>query len=332
MNAAEARVVRSASFDPFRNLALEDCLFRKTPQGVRTLFLWINDPVVVIGRYQNPWIECRLDQMAREGVPFARRQSGGGAVYHDRGNLCATFMGPRSAFDRRANIALVLGALEELGVAALTNERNDVLVDGRKVSGSAYRETSERSFHHLTLLVDADLSRLSRYLQPTLAAGRAKGVASVRSPVANLASADGRLTVDSVSAALARRFAAGAEETDAETAAAGCEKEIEETMDRWKSWEWRFGSSPEFSLRLDGESGGEQLDLEIRGGAIAGASERPGGEDAAREVPELLGVRFDQAFSAALREIGKSRAEDGDASSALRYARWARKSERYVLL
>lgn len=328
----DPRVVRSTSFDPFRNLAIEDCLFRTAPPETRTLYLWVNDPVVVIGRYQNPWLECRLDEMARSGVTFARRQSGGGAVYHDRGNLCVTFMGPRSGFDRKANIAAVVGALKALGATARANERNDVLADGRKVSGSAYRETADRSFHHLTLLVNADLDRLSRFLQPTVAAGRAKGTASVRSPVANLGAVHPGLTVEAVAAAIAESFAPGAGTADAGTVTSPYGEQIGRGESTLKSWEWRFGGSPEFSLTLDGDDGEARLELEIKGGTVDGAAEHPGRNAEPRGVPNLAGVRLDQDFPEALRAIGHKKAADGDAAAATRYERWARESERFARL
>jgi hypothetical protein len=163
------RIVRSSSFDPFRNFAVEDCLFRTADSQTRTLFLWVNDPVVVIGRYQNPWLECRLDALGSDGVPFARRQSGGGA--------CTT-TGATSAQPSWGRSAASTGEEYRTGHGRPGGPRR-----GRRLQRAERHprgETKdlrqrlpgigERTFHHLTLLVAADLGRLSRYLQPTLRA------------------------------------------------------------------------------------------------------------------------------------------------------------------
>ncbi len=325
MDGRRARVFRSDSFDPFENLATEDLLFRTAPAERTTLFLWINDPVVVVGRYQNPWLECRLDEMERCGVAFARRQSGGGAVYHDRGNLCVTFMGPRRGFDREANIALVMEALGDLGIATETNDRNDILMGGRKVSGSAYRETADRAFHHLTLLIGADLGALSRFLKPAGRISRAKGVASVRSPVANLAEAAPDLTPAAASEAVARRFAPEAR-TEASVADGGLDpEELRRTAERWKSWDWRFGGSPDFSLSLGGGPGDGHFDLELEilKGTVTTAREGDISFD------ELVGARFSfPELEARLRSRAERLEAEGDWEGAERSSRYAREAGR----
>jgi lipoate---protein ligase len=274
------RVYRSSAYDIFLNLALEDRLFRALPPGERALFLWRNEAAVVIGRYQNPWLECRVAEIERDRVALARRQSGGGAVWHDVGNLCFTFMGDKAAFDRKANIDLVVAALLSLGLDAVANDRLDVLVGGRKVSGSAFRESSGKSFHHGTLLVDADLAALERYLASGGPAHRAKGVKSVRSPVANLTDSAPSLTAAQVEDALATAaFAAwgmtggpalgqGAIE-DLDTDALAAEKDVAAYRERLMSRDWLFGSSPPFARRLETDSA--SLTLEIEGGAVRAA-------------------------------------------------------------
>lgn len=318
MTETAPRIVAAEGFDPFCNLALEDYLFRTAAPGMRTLYLWVNDPAVVIGRYQNPWLECRVDEMEHSGVALARRQSGGGAVYHDRGNLCATFMGPRSGFKRQENIAQVVAALGDLGIDAETNERNDILVGGRKVSGSAYRESADRCFHHLTLLVDADLEALSAYLKPTARISRAKGVASVRSPVANLREWARGLTVDLAAGALARRYAPEAAIERAASFSEEARAAIETTAKHWKSWDWRFGASPEFAVRLEAGPGGRSLELEVRGGKVARAEE--GGAETGKLVGSLFSPR---EIAAALRAEADERAAAGDAEGAANAAAYA---------
>ena len=174
------RLLLSDSHDPLFNLAVEECIFRQMDPGQRVLFLWRNANTVVIGRAQNPWKECNTRRMEEDGVTLARRSSGGGAVFHDLGNSCFTFMAGKPGYDKSVSTAIVLDALRRLGVEAFASGRNDLLVatpDGdRKVSGSAYRETQDRGFHHGTLLLDADLGHLTNYLNPDPKKLAAKGI------------------------------------------------------------------------------------------------------------------------------------------------------------
>jgi lipoate-protein ligase A len=303
---AQARVVASASRDVFFNLALEDRLFRGLAPGERLLFLWRNDPAVVVGRYQNPWIECRLSEMEREGVVLARRQSGGGAVYHDGGNLCMTFMGPKAGYDRRANIDLVVGILRAAGVDAEANERNDVLAAGRKVSGSAYRECADRAFHHATLLFHADLDRLTRFLRPGTRFDAAKGTASVRSPVANLRDLGGP-AVEDFSGLLAGAFAPGSPVRELGEEAA--DAELAALRERWSGWDWIYGSCPEFTVSL--EDGADSLKIPVKGGRFS--------------LPEPIDFS-PRNLAAALDTEAVRLGASGDQAGAERCARFARRA------
>jgi lipoate-protein ligase (EC 6.-.-.-) len=184
------RLLISESYDPWFNLAVEECIFRQMPATQRVLFLWRNADTVVIGRAQNPWKECNTRRMEEDNVRLARRSSGGGAVFHDLGNTCFTFMAGKPEYDKTISTSIVLTALNVLGVTAEASGRNDLVVKtaegDRKVSGSAYRETRDRGFHHGTLLLNADLSRLANYLNPDKKKLQAKGITSVRGRVANL--------------------------------------------------------------------------------------------------------------------------------------------------
>ena len=174
------RLLISDSYDPWFNLAVEECIFRQMPATQRVLFLWRNADTVVIGRAQNPWKECNTRRMEEDNVRLARRSSGGGAVFHDLGNTCFTFMAGKPEYDKTISTSIVLNALNALGVSAEASGRNDLVVKtaegDRKVSGSAYRETKDRGFHHGTLLLNADLSRLANYLNPDKKKLAAKGI------------------------------------------------------------------------------------------------------------------------------------------------------------
>lgn len=306
--AAHPCVVLSNSFDPWLNLAVEDWIFRGGIGGGicggPVLFLWRNTPTVVIGRFQNPWLECNLPLMDREGVALARRQSGGGAVYHDEGNCNFTFISSAQEYDRDRNFRIVLAALHSLGIPAERTQRNDILVEGRKVSGNAFKHTRERCFHHGTLLVAADLDRLERYLHSAVRATRARGTASVRSMVTNLrdwypGNHREELTHEKVRSALVDAFlgehrgggpAAGhtghptAEHPTESNAGyhlfreACAQHSVQEYRAGLQSRDWVFGTTPSFSQEF---SFGE---VTVDRGVIAAV--HPHGAD----VAELLGV------------------------------------------
>ncbi|KAG0655932.1 Biotin/lipoate A/B protein ligase, partial [Rhodotorula mucilaginosa] len=123
----------SDSHDPWFNLAFEDWLFRKTDPEQKILYLYRNSPSVIIGRNQNPWKEINLARLRELDIPFVRRKSGGGTVYHDLGNTNYCVFVPRTEFDRKTNAELVVRGLQNLDLAAYVNERNDICVDGFKM-------------------------------------------------------------------------------------------------------------------------------------------------------------------------------------------------------
>ncbi|MCK9546869.1 MAG: lipoate--protein ligase family protein, partial [Sphaerochaeta sp.] len=152
----------------------------------RILYLWENDPCIVIGRYQNPWAECNLQKMEEDGVRLVRRQSGGGAVYHDRGNLIFTFIGDKASATREENFDLLLSALSSLGLECELSGRNDITLDGKKISGNAFQNTATKFCHHGTLLVRGNLAVMGDYLTPSATKLSSKAVKSVASRVGNL--------------------------------------------------------------------------------------------------------------------------------------------------
>lgn len=275
------RLLVSDSHDPLFNLAVEECIFRQMDPNQRVLFLWRNANTVVIGRAQNPWKECNTRRMEEDGVTLARRSSGGGAVFHDLGNSCFTFMAGKPGYDKSISTAIVLDALKLLGVSAFASGRNDLLVatqDGdRKVSGSAYRETLDRGFHHGTLLLDADLSRLANYLNPDPKKLAAKGISSVRSRVANLCELLPGIEHQQVSHALIEAFFAhyGARVSPEHISPIQLPDlpGFADTFARQRSWAWNFGHAPAFTHQLDErfDWGGVELHFDVEKGVIGRA-------------------------------------------------------------
>lgn len=195
-------VCRGRGTDPYENLALEEALLSRVGEGELILYLWQNERTVVIGKNQNPWKECRTALLAEEGGHLARRLSGGGAVFHDLGNLNFTFLMPEAEYALSRQLSVIELACRSLGVPVQRSGRNDLLADGRKFSGNAFYKHNGKAYHHGTLMVDVDLERVSRYLSPSRAKLAAKGVDSVRSRVVNLKELVPDLTVERLADAL----------------------------------------------------------------------------------------------------------------------------------
>ncbi len=182
--------------DPYANLALERHLINTAKTDTCTLLLWQNDNTVVIGCNQNPWKECQTSILDEDHVKLARRYSGGGAVYHDLGNLNFSFICPEDIYDQQRQFSVILRACKDCGIDAVLSGRNDMQVDGRKFSGNAFLHLNGISCHHGTLLIHSDYGKLSKYLTPSKAKLEAKGVNSVRSRVTNLQEISPALTVE----------------------------------------------------------------------------------------------------------------------------------------
>ncbi len=199
-------VIKASETNPWRNLALEETLLNSVGSGECILYLWQNRQTVVIGRNQNALSECRVQKLEADGGFLARRLSGGGAVYHDTGNLNFTFLARADAFDKEKQTDVILKAVRMAGIDAEKNGRNDLTADGRKFSGHAYYKTKERCYHHGTLMLYVDKTRLADYLNVSPLKLKAKGVASVKSRVVNLCELNPGLTVNALSENLVKAF------------------------------------------------------------------------------------------------------------------------------
>ena len=251
MRCAETYRIASDQFDPWWNLALEEHLLDKVEPGQVIFYLWQNAHTVVIGRNQNPWSECRIKLLEEEGGRLARRLSGGGAVYHDRGNLNFTFIMDRDLYNPDRQFAMMTDAVRKLGIPACRSGRNDILVEGgRKFSGNAFYLRPRTALHHGTILVDTDLNQVQRYLSVSHRKLASKGVASVKSRVVNLSHLKPSLTVEEIKTALLEAFDREYARTSlplAETIAADREQ-IEIIRQKYASEMWRFGDTPEFNF------------------------------------------------------------------------------------
>jgi lipoate-protein ligase A len=325
MNRAALRVIVSDTHDPWFNLAIENWIFRDMDPHQRVLFLWRNWESVVIGRFQNPWTECRVEEMERDGISLVRRQSGGGAVYQDLNNSNFTFMAGREIYSQGDNFVVVLNALDRFGVEAERSGRNDILVAGRKVSGSAFKNSSDRSFHHGTMLIDADLDKLTRYLNPGSARIETKGIVSVRSRVANLREFDSAIDHDSFCTAVVDEF------FRFHRAECPVEHLVREDLEHLndvrryyellRSWDWRFGKTPRFNQQISArfDWGGVELFVNCRNGIIEDlrlVSEALDDEFIETVRRGLKGVRYSPGeITRALEGMSTDRDQDNRGSS-----------------
>lgn len=272
------RVLIANTFDPWFNLATEDWIFRDMDPDLKVLFLWRNQNTVVIGRFQNPWTECNVENMQKDEIKLARRQSGGGAVFHDLGNTNFTFMSSKTNQDKHANNEIIIRALKRFNITAQASGRNDLVVgtnkEERKFSGSAFKETKDRAFHHGTLLIDADLSRLGNYLNPNKKKLESKGIQSVRARVVNLSELSDQVSHTSLSEAIIEEFF--------NYYGTRCEIEhldydylkqvsaLNEYYEKLKDWNWCYGETPKFNHQVEERFtwGGVEIHIDSHKGLI----------------------------------------------------------------
>ncbi|KZT05542.1 Lipoyltransferase and lipoate-protein ligase [Laetiporus sulphureus 93-53] len=256
----------SNSTNPYFNLTLEDWLFRHKPPRDPLLLIYRDRPCIVIGRNQNPWKEVNMRASKETGVPFIRRRSGGGAVYHDLGNTNFSIHLPRTFFDRHATAQVVLRAVRSLGVDANVNDRNDICVGKDKisrvqhVSGSAYKIVNNRAYHHGTMLISTRLDMLGDLLHSNKDTMETKGVASVRSPVRNLQqfnpSVNHEKFVDATVSAFREEYGINEQICTVDENEENLNIEyIRHGMAELPacihaSWDWAYGQTPEFTHEI----------------------------------------------------------------------------------
>lgn len=198
------------SFDPYQNLALEEALFACVREDTAILYLWQNDRTVVIGRNQDIRAECRVPELLQSGGRPARRRSGGGAVYHDLGNLNYSVLCREAALADREYYARLCAVLDRYGLAASWSGRNDITVDGKKVSGNAQYTRGGICCRHGTFLVRTDFSAMERFLTPPPEKLDRHHIQSVRSRVVNLSDCVPGLTVAALAKDMLACFGAAA--------------------------------------------------------------------------------------------------------------------------
>ncbi|MDL2289496.1 lipoate--protein ligase [Clostridia bacterium OttesenSCG-928-F22] len=294
-------LVLGKSFDPYYNLAVEELLLKE--YGAEVLYLWQNEKTVVIGRNQNAWRECHIERLQAAGGKLARRITGGGAVFHDLGNLNFSFIGKERAGRVEEQLEFIISALAELGVKAQFSGRNDIiLADGRKFSGNAFSVHGGRSLHHGTIMVDVNVGGM-QYLRVDHSKLQSHAVASVYSRIANLREVSQGITVEAVSSILSTRYREKYGTIEAEPHTLLSEKSIRRLTERNASWQWNMGRTPTFDITLEHrfDWGLLQLCLSLRDGHIHDAAVYSDGLDANWLLSlgaVQKGLRFDRAAMA----------------------------------
>lgn len=200
------QVVISNQYNPFLNRAVEQYLTDKQEEGTVTLYLWKNQRTVVIGYNQNPYSECNVKLLLDEGGHLMRRGTGGGAVYHDLGNINFSFVADKKLYDVKKQLSVIQDALLSYGLTTEISGRNDLTCEGRKFSGNAFAKGKQNDLHHGTILIKTDGAMMQRYLIVDKAKLMKNGVKSVASRVINLSELVPDLTSENIKQPLIASF------------------------------------------------------------------------------------------------------------------------------
>lgn len=259
----------SKVLDPYENLAVEEYLISICKADEIIMFLWQNEKTIVIGKHQNPYKECHLPLMKSDGIKLVRRKSGGGAVFHDTGNLNFTFIAHKNNYSVDKHFQVILGALKDWDISGEQTGRNDLTIDGVKFSGNAFIHQKEVSCHHGTILVNAKLENLGKYLTPSKLKIESKGIDSVRARVTNLREFNDRITIDELKKDLIEKFDT-LYEGDLLEKPIPSHENIQTLSKEYKNWKWNVAKSPKatFSKSKATSWGNVDVELNIKSGRI----------------------------------------------------------------
>ncbi len=267
--------LESTSTDPHYNLALEQYVFDEMDRSEEYFMLWQNANAIIVGKHQNTFAEINRAYVEEHDVSVVRRLSGGGAVYHDLGNLNYTIIAdnsPDGGFDFETFCRPVVAALNKLGVPAEVSGRNDMTVDGKKFSGNAQYIKHGRIMHHGTILYNADMNAVAQALAPSQDKMAAKGIKSVRSRVTNIESyMNEPVPLEVFKELLVEKMFEGESIPKHEWTAHDVQRTKEIMAERYGLWDWNYGHSQQFSVvkerRFEG-IGKLELHLNLEKGLI----------------------------------------------------------------
>jgi lipoate-protein ligase A len=248
--------LESDQTDPYFNLAMEEFVFEHMDRSKQYFMLWRNENTIVVGKYQNTAEEINQEFVEKHGIRVARRLSGGGAVYHDKGNLNFTFVVNQEAnwdFDFKVFILPVVQALAKLGVQAEFNGRNDITIDGQKFSGNSQYARRGRLLHHGCMMLDSNLTNVADALQVKEAKFVSKSVKSVRSRVTTInAHAPAPISMALFMDTLRGCILAGDEQLERYELTPEDLSVIRRLREeKYATWDWNYGVSPPYDMRRE---------------------------------------------------------------------------------
>ena len=245
------RYIKNTSTNPYYNMAFDEYCLESLSIDEPVFFLWQNRPAVIVGFNQEVNTEVNLDYLKENGIDLVRRVTGGGAVYHDLGNLNYTIVGRSEDLERDypEYASIMAKALQKLGVPATLSGRNDILVEGRKVSGFAKRVCKNRLMVHGTLKYNVDVDVLTKVLNPSNTKLQSKGIASVRSRVANLCEYLPNVPdIQTFSKQLEEILSHHYQDTEYQLSEEDLANIQQLTDKKFATWEWNYGRSPKATL------------------------------------------------------------------------------------
>jgi lipoate-protein ligase A len=300
--------------DPRINLALEEYVLRNFRGDESYLLFYINEPSIIIGRNQNTLEEINHEYVRDNGIHVVRRISGGGAVYHDFGNLNFSIITnyAMEKFNRYDEFTRpVVEVLHDLGVPAELSGRNDMVADGRKISGNAQFTSGGRMFSHGTVLFDSQLDEVVAALNVKMSKIESKGLKSVRSRVVNISEfLQKPITIEEFRGLILERiFGSRTDLPTLDLTAADWEAVHELSAEKYATWEWNYGESPEFNVQKTRRFPAGEIDLriDVQDGRISGLrvfGDFIGSGDVADLETRLQGIRYEpEDLAAALQDL-----------------------------
>ncbi|XP_044004091.1 lipoyltransferase 1, mitochondrial-like [Aphidius gifuensis] len=276
-------VLISTSNDIFTNLSLEDWFYRNNDfTNEHMLLFWKNNPCVVIGRHQNPWLEANCQILDDNGIQLARRNSGGGTVYHDLENLNLSFFTPKKLYNRRYNLEIITKALDKyFGIETHVNKRDDIVTnENYKISGTAAKLGKSTAYHHCTLLGDSDKAKLSLSLKQMDTGITTNATVSTKSPIKNLRDINPLVNTDSLIDAIGLEYLSTSS-TSGSTLNNNFQMinpndnnypGLNELVDEFSSWNWNYGKTPKFTvnkkIKLSDYFDPVDVELEVQSGIV----------------------------------------------------------------
>ncbi|MED3572462.1 lipoate--protein ligase [Cytobacillus praedii] len=300
--------------DPRINLAIEEYALKNLDINETYLLFYINEPSIIIGKNQNTIEEINTGYVEGNGIHVVRRLSGGGAVYHDLGNLNFSFITKddgESFHNFRKFTEPVVDALRKLGVDAELSGRNDLTVEGRKISGNAQFSTKGRMFSHGTLMLDSEIDSVVSALKVKKDKIESKGIKSIRSRVANISEfLKENITIEEFRALLLENIFGGKDQIEEYVLTdEDWEKIHQLSKERYQNWDWNYGKSPKFNLQHSHRFpvGGIDIRLDVDKGKVENCKiygDFFGVGDVGDIENKLIGVRYEKAeLEKALEEI-----------------------------